>query len=480
MSFSSFQPADLLAILPEMVLVLLAGLVMTMDVARLTNRRNLGITTAIGLFVTILLTLLFVRPTGELMWGGMIRNDLAALIFRIIFMFAGAITALLTLDVEALGKRGDFFAILIGAVIGMNFMAYSADIIMLFLAMETTSVAAYIMSGFALSDAKSSEAGLKYLLFGAAASAVMLFGFTLLFGFTGQTNLYAIAETLARGDTPASVILTAAVLVMVGVGFKVAAVPFHFWTPDVYEGAPTPVTAFISTASKTAGFAILTRIFIAGLSAADNWLPMLIAMAAVTMTLGNVVALAQHNIKRLLAYSSIAHAGYALVGFVALSELGTASMVFYLMAYVVTNLAAFAIVILFARAAGSDEIADYAGLSRRSPFLALVMLVAFLSLAGMPPLAGFFGKFYVFAAAVDAGLIWLAVVGALNAIVGLYYYLIVLKVVYVTPQPEGAGPIAVPRAYGFALGVLTVSILVLGTVAGPWFNWALAAAGGIF
>jgi NADH-quinone oxidoreductase subunit N len=265
---------------------------------------------------------------------------------------------------------------------------------------------------------------------------------------------------------------------MVGIGFKVAAVPFHFWTPDVYEGAPTPVTAFVSTASKAAGFGMLIRMFLAGFATSDSWLPMLIAMAAVTMTLGNLVALAQRNIKRLLAYSSVAHSGYALVAFVALSDLGVAATLFYLMTYVLTNLAAFAIVILFARAAGSDEIADYAGLSRRSPYLALAMLVAFLSLAGMPPLAGFFGKVYVFAAAVKSGLIWLAFLGVLNAIVGLYYYLVVLKVVYIHPAPEGVGRIEVPTAYRFALGVLVFGILLLGTASGPWFDWALRAAQG--
>jgi len=203
-------------------------------------------------------------------------------------------------------------------------------------------------------------------------------------------------------------------------------------------------------------------------------------LAAVSMTLGNLLALAQTNIKRLLAYSSIAHAGYALVAFVAYSELGMAAMVYYLMAYVVTNLAAFGVVILVARSAGSDEIARYAGMSRRSPYLALAMLVAFLSLAGMPPLAGFFGKFYVFAAAVNAGLVWLAFVGVLNAIVGLYYYLAVLKVVYVSPAPEGAAAVDVPRAYGFALAVLSVGIILLGTASAPWFGWALRAAQGLF
>lgn len=489
MSFSSFQPGHLLAILPEMALVVLAGLVMALDLALPDRgdragikkpRPRLGHITAAGLFIVIVLGLLFSRPSagsGELIFGGMLRDDLMAFVLRMMIIFAGGMTALLSLDVEDVGHRGDYYAILIASVIGMNFMVFSADLIMLYLAVETTGIAGYVLTGFVHRDDKSAEAGLKYFLFGATASHVMLFGFTLLYGFTGETNLYAIARVLASGQISTLAIAMISVLVVVGIGFKVAAVPFHFWTPDVYEGAPTPVTAFVSTASKAAGFGMLIRVFLASFStSSDIWLPMLIAIAAVTMTLGNLVALAQRNIKRLLAYSSIAHAGYALVAFVALSELGIAATLFYLMTYVLTNLAAFAIVILFARAAGSDEIEDYAGLSRRSPYLALAMLVAFLSLAGMPPLAGFFGKVYVFAAAVKSGLIWLAFLGVLNAIVGLYYYLVVLKVVYIHPAPEGVGRIEVPVTYRFALAVLVVGILLLGTVSGPWFTLALRAA----
>ena len=481
MSIAAFHPAHLIAILPELALVALAGVVMTMDVALAENRKRLlGLTTAVGSFVIIALALLFSQPTGELIWGGMIRNDMAAFVFRLVFIFSGAITALLSLDVKGVAHKGDYYAIMLGAVVGMCFMALAADVIMLYLAVETAGIAGYVLAGYVHRDDRSAEAGLKYFLFGAATSAVMLYGLSLLYGFTGETNLNAIATVLASGEVALAAIVVTAVLIVVGVGFKMAAVPFHFWAPDVYEGAPTPVTAFVSTASKTAGFAVLMRVFITGLTASGAWLPMLVALAAVSMTLGNLLALAQTNIKRLLAYSSIAHAGYALVAFVAYSELGMAAMVYYLMAYVVTNLAAFGVVILVARSAGSDEIARYAGMSRRSPYLALAMLVAFLSLAGMPPLAGFFGKFYVFAAAVNAGLVWLAFVGVLNAIVGLYYYLAVLKVVYVSPAPEGAAAVEVPRAYGFALVVLSVGIILLGTASAPWFGWALRAAEGLF
>ena len=272
-----------------------------------------------------------------------------------------------------------------------------------------------------------------------------------------------------------------AVLVLVGFSFKIAAVPFHFWAPDVYEGAPTPVTAYVSTASKVAGFAVLVRVMMLAFPSIDAfWAAILAAMAAATMTLGNVLAIAQSNIKRLLAYSSIAHAGYALIGLVALSVFGVASMMFYLLAYVVTNLAAFAVVILFARAAGSDEIKDYAGLSRRSPWLALVLLIAFLSLAGMPPFAGFVAKVFVFKAAVDSGLIWLAFVGVLNSIIGLYYYLIVLKVVYLYRSEDDHLPVQVPRPYAVALAACTLLILVVGIVSAPWLDWSIGAARSLF
>lgn len=486
MNLTDYHSSQLLVLLPEILLVTLAGIVMLLDL-RLpeSRRRQLGLATAIGLFIAIGMAFLFSFPAGDLanaqLFGGAIRQDLLSFVFRIIFMFTGAIVALMSVDVEGIGRKGEYYALLIGCVFGMNFMALATDLVMLYLALETTSVGLYVLAGFLRDDDKSTESGLKYFLFGAVTSTVMLYGFSMVFGYTGHTNLYAIGEALRAGQMPVLAAVAAAVMTIVGVGFKVAIVPFHFWTPDVYEGAPTPVTAFLSAASKSAGFVVLMRLFVSSLDPATTaWLPMLMAMAAVTMTLGNLLALAQKNIKRLLAYSSIAHAGYALMGIVALSSQGVAATTFYLIGYVLTNLAAFAVVILFARAAGSDEIADYAGLSRRSPGLALAMLVAFLSLAGMPPLVGFVNKFFVFAAAMNSNLIWLTVVGVLNSIVGLYYYLIVLKIVYVSPAPEGASAIGVPRAYAFALTVLCVGIVGVGVVAAPWMVWATSAAASLF
>ncbi len=290
-----------------------------------------------------------------------------------------------------------------------------------------------------------------------------------------------MAAALRTAQLSPVILGAAALLVLVGFGFKVAAVPFHFWTPDVYEGAPTPITAYVSTASKAAGFAVLFRVMTLAFPAIEGfWAPTLAAVAAATMTLGNVLAIAQQNIKRLLAYSSIAHAGYALIGIVALSSFGSGSMVFYLLAYIITNLAAFAVVILFALSAGSEQISDYAGLSRRSPWLAMALLVAFLSLGGMPPLAGFVAKVYVFAAAVESGLIWLAFVGILNAIIGLYYYLTVLKVVYLYRSEDEDKPIRVPRPHAIALAACVGAILIVGILSGPWLEWGVLAAQGLF
>ena len=482
MTIAEFQWAHVVKLIPEIVLVLLIPLVMVLDLRwPESRRRQLGWVSAIGMFTAVALSFIFSIPTNDMLFGGTIRDDMAAFVFRIIFMFSGAITALLSLDVEGLGRKGEYYAILIGCVIGMNFMASAADLIMLYLAIETASIGLYVMAGFLRDDDKSTESGLKYFLFGAMTSTVMLYGFSLLFGYTGETNLYAIGAALKGGAVDPLPAVIIAVMVAVGVGFKVAIVPFHFWTPDVYEGAPTPVTAFLSVASKSAGFAVLARVFLIGLDqGATGWFSMMAAMAAVTMTVGNFLALPQKNIKRLLAYSSIAHAGYAMLGIVALSADGLAATMFYLLAYVFTNLAAFAVVILFARATGSDEIADYAGLSRRSPYLALGMLIAFLSLGGMPPLGGFIGKFFVFAAAVQSNNVWLAFVGIINSIIGLYYYLVVLKMVYVKPAPEGAKSIDVPRPYAFALALLCFAILFTGTVATPWYAWALDAAKSLF
>jgi NADH-quinone oxidoreductase subunit N len=269
-------------------------------------------------------------------------------------------------------------------------------------------------------------------------------------------------------------------LILVGLGFKVSLVPFHFWAPDVYEGAPTPVSGFLSTASKAAGFAVLIRLFfVAFPNFSESWTLVLAILSAITMTVGNLLTLQQTNIKRLLAYSSIAHAGYTLIGVVALSQLGAASVVFYLAAYIATNLLAFGIVMAFSRVTGLEDIKDYAGLSRRSPLLGLMMLAAFLSLAGMPPFGGFVAKVFVFAAGVQADYVWLVIVGIINSIIGVYYYLNVLKFVYLYRMPnqdEENHPVPLTRPYTIALVVLVLGVILIGTLFAPWFSWSDAAA----
>jgi NADH-quinone oxidoreductase subunit N len=335
-----------------------------------------------------------------------------------------------------------------------------------------------------LADDKSTEAGFKYLLFGALTSTVMLYGFSLVFGFTGTTDLYQLADMLKAGNLQLVTTFSVLALILVGIGFKVSIVPLHFWAPDVYEGSPTPVAGFLSTASKAAGFAVLTRLFIVAFpDLASSWTAVLAVLAAVTMTVGNLLALPQTNIKRLLAFSSVAHAGYVLIGVIALTQLGVASVVFYLAAYILTNLLAFGIVMAFSRVTGLEEITDYAGMSRRNPGLALMMLAAFLSLAGMPPFGGFVAKVVVFAAGVQAGYVWLVVIGIINSVIGVYYYLNVLKYVYLYRMPnqdEENHPVPLTRPYAIALVVLVFGVILIGTLFAPWFNWSDAAALNLF
>jgi NADH-quinone oxidoreductase subunit N len=474
----------ILAILPEILLLVVAGLVLIFDaVWPEEKRRALGWVTAFGLVLVLALGLAFASPgdSGQLLWGGMIRHDWAGFIFKMLFIFGAAITALLAMDVDGLGNRGEFYVLLLVSTIGMSLMATSADLIMLYLAIETTSIPMYVLAGFFKRDDKSTEAGFKYLLFGAMASALMLYGFSLLFGFTGVTGLYDLALAIQTVGTDFAVVILSMLLILVGFGFKISAFPLHFWAPDVYEGAPTPVAGFLSTASKAAGFAVLVRVFMSAFPAlTDNWTMLFAVIATITMTVGNAIALAQKNIKRMLAYSSIAHAGYILVGVVTFSELGIASVIFYLIAYLLTNMAAFGVIAVAGNALGSDETEAYDGLSRRSPGLALVMLVAFLSLAGMPPFGGFIAKVLVFAAAVKDGWIWLAFVGILNSIIGLYYYLVVLKRVYLYRSEKEDQPIIISRPYRIALTVLSLGILLLGAFFAPWFTWSSGAAAGLF
>jgi NADH-quinone oxidoreductase subunit N len=489
-----FNSVAFLSILPESLALILAVSVLIVEPFwREQRRRNLGWLTAVGLFTIMVVSILIARPGPAVAtFGNMIRFDWLGFFFKMLFLFGAGITALFLMDHEKIGHRGESYVLLLASTIGMCLMASAGDLVMLYLAIETTSIPLYILAGFMLTDDRSTESGFKYMLYGAMTSAVMLYGFSLLFGFAGTTNLYALAAALQSGQVPALGVLAVIFLVIVGLGFKVSIVPFHFWAPDVYEGAPTPIAGFLSTTSKAAGFAVLARLFLIAFpipqtvttaAVSVNWTTIVAVLAAVTMTLGNLLALPQRNLKRLLAYSSIAHAGYALIGIVAATTLGIASVAFYMLAYIVTNLAAFGIVMAVGRIVGSDDYDAYRGLSRRSPGLALIMLAAFLSLAGMPPFGGFIAKVVVFAAGVQANYIWLVVLGILNSVVGVFYYLNVMKYVYLfrmEGEQEAAHPIALTRPYTIALVVLAIGIIVVGTIFAPWFGLSNTAAMALF
>ncbi len=479
---SGINTADMLAILPEILILLVAAAVLVVDLfERGKHPRLLGWIAAGGLTLSIAVSIAYAMPPdkGQLVWGGMLRYDWLGFVFQMVFMLGAAATALFAMDIEHLGERGEFYILLLASTLGMTLMASAADLIMLYLAIETTSIPMYVLAGFIHPDRRSVESGFKYLLFGAMSSAVMLYGFSLLYGFTGETSLAALATAVTHLSLP--VVLGIVVLILVGFGFKTSVVPFHFWAPDVYEGAPTPVTGFLSTASKAAGFAVLVRVLLTafGGSYMPYWGAILAAISVVTMTLGNTFAIAQKDIKRMLAYSSIAHAGYMLIGVVALSALGIAGVVFYLGVYLLSNITAFGVVAMVERADGTTGIADYSGLSKRAPWLALALMVALLSLSGTPPFGGFVGKVWLFGAAVSKNLTWLAIIGVLNSVVAMYYYLVVLKVAYFDP-PAKPERVPVSASYTVGLTVLAAAVLLVGIAFAPWYSWAAKAAAVLF
>ena len=496
MEFMDFDfLASLPAIAPEIGLTILAVVVLLLDsYLGEEYRPNIAYVAAFGMFFTALTPLIWAPPAGtsEAFWGGMIRHDALSQIFRVMIVLAGAIASLLAVGAAGVRRKGEFHLIIIVSTLGGSLLAASADLIMVFVALETVSIPLYILAAFRRLDDKSIESGMKYFLFGSFASAILLYGFSFLYGFTGTTNLYGIADALVNGGIVGEntfPVLIAIVLVLVGFGFKISVAPFHFWTPDVYEGAPTPVTAFISVASKAASFAVLMRFLIAafpesvvidGQAVQVFWVNLLTAVAIISMTLGNVLALRQTNIKRLLAYSSIAQAGYALIGVASLQSLGqpfaASSVAFYMFMYTFSNLLMFAGVIIFSEAAGSEEIKDYASLQKRSPWLAIALTIGLLSLAGIPPAAGFFGKLFLFQAAVEAGLVGLAIIGVLNSIVALYYYLVVIKIMWVDPSPDENRAITVPRTYAYVLALTTLAVLALGVMPTPIIDWARSGA----
>ncbi len=491
--------AQLPSVLPEIGLTALAIVVLFADCyGSQATRRNVVYISAVSMALLALVPLIWLPDpalyeNGALLWGGMVNYDPLAQIFKVMLLLGGAVTCVLAAGDKGVGDKGEFYLIVIVATLGGMMMSSASDLILVFVALETLSIPLYILASFRRGDQRSAESGMKYFLYGAFASAIMLFGFSLLYGFTGTTNLAAIADSMNSLGDGLVAVMAALVMVVLGFGFKIGAVPFHFWTPDVYEGAPTPVTAFVSVSSKAASFALLLRfmtavfpadLVIAGVVIQDFWINLLVVISIISMSLGNIVALRQTNIKRLLAYSSIAQAGYTLIGVAALQgenpDLAVASVSFYMFMYIFTNLLVFGGAILFIAKTDSEEISDLAGLNRRSPWLALFMTIGLLSLGGIPPTAGFFGKFFLFQAAVNANLVGLALIAVTNAIIALYYYLVVIKVMYVDVGPDDEVAIGIPRLYGWSLGITALVVILLGTiVVTPIYNWATLGAAGL-
>jgi NADH-quinone oxidoreductase subunit N len=368
--------------------------------------------------------------------------------------------------------QGEFYALLLFAALTICLLGGATNLIMIFLAFDFLSITSYILTGYLRDDRRSIEAAIKYLLYGAALSAVMLYGMAWFYGLTGSTDLDGIAAAIGETErTLRPIILPALIFVVAGFAFKIGAVPFHQWAPDAYEGAPTPITAFLSIGPKIGGFAIIVRVMLTALpldleNLAVDWQTVWMALAALTMTVGNLVALWQENIKRLLAYSSIAQAGYILIGVVAASPRGVTAVLLYLIAYALANLGAFAAVIAFSNRTGSDVIRDYAGLNRRAPALALALIVCLLSLVGIPPTAGFIGKLYLFSAAMEEGLLWLAIVGVINSVISLAYYWRVIRALYIAPA-QTEERLTTSPALAAALGVTVAGVLGVGAFPGP-------------
>jgi NADH-quinone oxidoreductase subunit N len=372
---------------------------------------------------------------------------------------------------------GEYLSVILLATIGLMFLVSSEDLLMIFIALELASLSLYILTAFNKHNAKSSEAALKYFLFGGMSAAFLLFGFSLLYGITGSINLHEIATGIAgKGLDP--LLLVAIVMTVIGFGFKVAAVPFHLWAPDAYEGAPTPSAAFIGSGSKVASFFILAKIFALAFVGVEGsavwhgyvagWTPTVAVVAALSMVLGNLTAIVQSSVKRLLAYSAIAHAGYMLLGVLSNSQVSASAMMYYVITYALTTLGAFGVVMVVEEATGSDALANFNGLSRRAPGMALCLMIFLLSLGGIPPLAGFMGKFFLFSGVVSAtenlGLLWLVILAIAMSAVSFFYYLRVLKAAYVQDAAEGAPAIRVPIVVQFALILLAVLVVVLGCV----------------
>jgi NADH-quinone oxidoreductase subunit N len=474
----ALPPVLLGPLLPALIVLGAGALVLLLDLLpRLIGKEVLATVALAGVVGALLASLARWGKPGRA-FHDMVVLDNFALFVSVVICYAAALVILLSIDYlrRSGAECGEYYALVLFATTGMMLLAAAGDLLVLFLALELMSLSLYVLAGLFKRELAASEASMKYFILGAFAASFLLYGIALIYGATGTTNLDQIAASVA-GRVHDPLLVTGLGLMLVGFGFKISAVPFHMWAPDVYQGAPTSVTALIATGSKAAAFAALIRVLVVALRGAQpDWTALLWIVAALTMTVGNVAALAQSNLKRLLAYSSIAHAGYMLVGLVAGGTAGTGAVLFYLLTYTFTTVGAFGAITLCERArAEAVEVGDYAGLARRHPVVAAVLGLFLLSLVGIPPLAGFVGKFYLFSAAVRAGYVWLTIIAVLNSAIAAYYYLRVVVYMYMR-EPEGAATVWAPSfAGGLALAVALVGVVLLGVIPAPFADLAQAA-----
>jgi len=464
---------------PAVVLAVTGFVLMLMDLVTPRGRREHMAFVGLAGVVGALIAVIFLWGSDMTGFQGMAVLDTLSLFATLVIGYATGLVLLESIDyLKRRGmESGEFYILVLFAAAGMAIMAGANDLIVIFLGLETMSLALYVLAGFFRTEIQAGEASMKYFLLGAFASSFFLYGVALIYGATGSTNLHKIGAAVTAGAARDPLLLIGFALLLVGFGFKISAVPFHMWTADVYEGAPTSVTAFIATGSKAAAFAALLRVLLESVRPLQGeWTWLFWALAVLSMTLGNVVALAQQNLKRMLAYSSIAHVGYMLVGVVAGGGLGTGGVLFYLLVYTFTTAGAFGVILLLER--GGEEavqIGDTAGLATRNPLAAFALALLLLSLVGIPPTAGFVGKFYLFGAAVRAGFIWLAVIGVLNSAAAAYYYLRIIVSMYMR-EPDGPPAVVAPSFAGaLAIAVALWGVIQLGLFPAPLFDLAQSA-----
>jgi NADH-quinone oxidoreductase subunit N len=474
--------------LPELSLTGTLVLVILFDLIFGRKFKNISAIVSIaGLIVTAIFTITQYGKTYQI-FRGMFVVDPYSTFFKFIFLLSALIIVVFSMqsyelrETSARRRLGEYYFLILSLTLGAFLMAGSVNLLMMYLSLELVSISSYILAGYIKESERSSEASMKYVIYGALSSGLMIYGISLLYGLTGELNIFAVnASLLSSGYSPI-VLLISLILMLAGFGYKISAVPFHYWTPDVYEGAPITVTAFLSVSSKAAGFAMLVRFLKAsfidrtvtlGIEGAWAviqglpWTQIIAVLSALTMTIGNIIAIWQNNLKRMLAYSSIAHAGYILMGVVVAQNLGISAMLIYFVAYLLMNLGAFYCVMLVAEKTGSEDIEVYKGLGYRSPFLGVVFTIFLVSLTGIPPTFGFVGKLYLFSALINAKIIWLAIVGVLNSVVSLYYYIRVVRNMFLRDPEVEKTPIVLSPAHIIVLLVLVVPTLLFGVYFGP-------------